>query len=401
VVDVRGEEGLALVLVTLCLVILLCMSAFAVDLGRAYFTQRTLQASADAAALAGAQELPDPGLATAVAGTYDGKAGSKNAHHDVDVISSTITTKCLTSAPSCEPVNAVVVEQTARVSTTFAKVFGIDHIDVDAKATACSPCGAKPLDIVIVQDRTGSMCQFSSGASDPGCTDLNNARDGIKTFLRFLDSSIDWVGYAVFPPAPSLGQRCATPSDATYHNPSAPYLVVPLSKDFTSGPGTLNPASALVQTVDCIRANGRTSYATALEHAQAELDRNGRPEVQDVIIFFTDGAANYAPSYYPAGSPYRKQPCHQAISSAGAAKARGTIVYSIGYDIDADGGICHDDQFDVEVPGITTSQTLGAIASDPLNFYNKPNPGQLRTIFTKIAADLAKGTARLVDDNKS
>ncbi len=30
---------------------------------------------------------------------------------------------------------------------------------VGAKATACQPCGAKPLDIMIVLDRTGSMSE--------------------------------------------------------------------------------------------------------------------------------------------------------------------------------------------------------------------------------------------------
>jgi hypothetical protein len=40
-----------------------------------------------------------------------------------------------------------------------------------------------------------------------------------------------------------------------------------------------------------------------------------------------------------------------------------------------------------------------AMASDPTNFYNKPNPGQLNTIFTRIAADLQRPASRLIDDN--
>ena len=39
------------------------------------------------------------------------------------------------------------------------------------------------------------------------------------------------------------------------------------------------------------------------------------------------------------------------------------------------------------------------MATDPANFYNKPNPGQLNTIFTRIAADLSRPAARLIDDN--
>ncbi len=33
------------------------------------------------------------------------------------------------------------------------------------------------------------------------------------------------------------------------------------------------------------------------------------------------------------------------------------------------------------------------------NYYDKPNPGQLSTIFTRIAADLSRPAARLIDDN--
>jgi hypothetical protein len=38
------------------------------------------------------------------------------------------------------------------------------------------------------------------------------------------------------------------------------------------------------------------------------------------------------------------------------------------------------------------------IASSPLTFYNKPDPGQLNTIFTTIAADIFR-TAQLIDDS--
>ncbi len=49
------------------LVVMLGFAAFAIDVGRAYFAKRQLQASADAAALAGAQNLPDEAAAKALA----------------------------------------------------------------------------------------------------------------------------------------------------------------------------------------------------------------------------------------------------------------------------------------------------------------------------------------------
>ena len=115
-------------------------------------------------------------------------------------------TKCVTAiVTGCTPtngqVNSISVTSTSVVQTVFAKVIGFDSFTVKASATACSPCSMKPLDIMVVLDRTGSMCQFSNGQNDPACTDLNNAREGIQTFLRLMDPQLHHVGLAVLPPS--------------------------------------------------------------------------------------------------------------------------------------------------------------------------------------------------------
>jgi hypothetical protein len=398
----RGERGQVLVLLILFLVVLLGMAAMVVDVGYAYYAHRSLQASADAAALAGAQELPDGSKATQIAKQYGGEPGQKNYRDNVPNVTTTVTTKCIQSVPGCAPVNAVVVtERAAKVPTIFAKVLGIDDFTISVKSTACSPCGVKPLDIMLVLDRTGSMCQDHWGNNDPACTDLNNARDGMREFLKNFDASIQWVGLAVLPPATSVGNRCATPDTANYNSRSSPYTIVQLSKDYVKN-GVLLTNSNLVQTLNCQRASGRTAYANALEAAQAELDRGGRSDVQDVIVFLSDGAANIGPTYYSTTSPYRRQPCHQGIWSAAPMKSRGTIIYSIGYDLDAlNGGAnrCESYSGADESPAITAYSTLQQIASSPDHFYNQPDPGQLRTIFNQIAADMSRGSSALIDND--
>ena len=84
--------------------------------------------------------------------------------------------------------------------------------------------------------------------------------------------------------------------------------------------GALDPASGLVlHTTDgpasaCIQAGGSTSYTEALRQAKAELDRNGRPNIPDYIIFLTDGEANLGSVYgvnstvYPPGGPEISSP---------------------------------------------------------------------------------------------
>ncbi len=400
--DPRGERGQALVIVVLFLFVLLGMAAMVIDVGYAYYAHRNLQADVDAAALAGAQELPDPARAEALAYQYSGGPGGKNQSDNVRDVKVEVRTKCLTKIPGCDPVNAVFVEEKARLKTLFAGVLGKEYWDIRAQSTACSPCGVRPLDVMLVLDRTGSMCQDHWGRPDPRCTDLENAKEGIRTFLTFFDSGTQWVGLAALPPATSRSRRCNTPDTPNYNSRSSPYVLVPLSRDFGTPDAGLNPNSDLVKTINCQDGGGRTAYADALEHAQTELDRNGRRDVQDVIVFLSDGAANIGPTYYSSSSPYRRQPCHQGVWSAANIKSRGTWIYSIGYDLDAlDGGAneCQSYTGADEVPAITAYSALQQIASGPDKFYDKPDPGQLRTIFTQVAADIRKGASALIDES--
>jgi hypothetical protein len=56
------------------------------------------------------------------------------------------------------------------VPTWFGRIIGLTKMTVSTTATACSPCSVKPLDVMVVLDRTGSMCQIQ-GRGDPACTD--------------------------------------------------------------------------------------------------------------------------------------------------------------------------------------------------------------------------------------
>ena len=142
----------------------------------------------------------------------------------------------------------------------------------------------------------------SSGANDPACTDLNNAREGMKTFLTYLEPTTQWVGLAVLPPAPAneCGARLHPHTTRRELRPTGrtrKYTIVPLSNDYSNN-RVLDPNSDLVYTINCQKGNGYTAYANALEAAQQELDANGRPDVKDVIVFLSDGAANIGPSTY-------------------------------------------------------------------------------------------------------
>ena len=218
--------------------------------------------------------------------------------------------------------------------TYLLRLLGFDTITLKAHAQACSPCGGLPLDVMIVLDRTGSMSASNK---------LPQAKAGIMAFLNTMDPTVDNVGLAVLPPAPSPNAACTDvdpyfngdPS-GTYSLANPAYTVVPLSNAYASAVGQLNVASPLVSTVNCVQAGGSTAYAEAIDAAYAELQADGRPDAQKAIVILSDGAANTGPSYLPSTSPYRTNPCGQGVTSAGTAKAAGVLVYSIAYTADGD-----------------------------------------------------------------
>ena len=79
------------------------------------------------------------------------------------------------------------------------------------------------------------------------------------------------------------------------------------------------------------------------------------------------------------------------------------LVYSIGYDLDGINGVyerCQTRSNAIEVPNMNALQAMQGIATGPATFYNKPDPGQLNTIFAQIATDIFR-TAQLIDDSLS
>jgi Flp pilus assembly protein TadG len=436
-VDPRSERGQTLVLVALLMPVLLGMVGVVLDVGHAYSVQRKLQASADSAALAGAASLPSTANAISTATSYGAKPGEKNALGGSDTVTENVATTCLVTFHGCPTANAVTVTESATVNTLFARVLGVKTFTVNAKSTACSPCGSKPLDVMIVLDRTGSMCRDDNNRPN-GCLDLTNARNGITAFLQLMDPSIDHVGLAVLPPAPSSTKPCGSPAityrnggsyptggtyDDYYADPTAPYVLVPLSNSYASRTGVLNTTSPLVSTLNCVPADGWTAYAQALEAAQAELVKDGRAGVQKVIVFFSDGAANTGPRYLDSSSkcassntcttPYLMQPCHQGVTSAAAIKATGTLIYSMGYDLTATGAnICQTNAYVSDGHGgftstqkteasITAETALQQIASGTgaPYFTQQPTAAQVTDLFQQLGANMLAGTANLVSNN--
>jgi Flp pilus assembly protein TadG len=121
----RNERGQVIVLTVIALTVLLGMSALVLDVGAWFRTKRQLQANADAAALAGAQMLPDsPGSAITTAVSYADKNGGGVLAGDVTISS--------TNAGN----DTIAVAAKKNEPGIFSRVFGLNAVDVGAKAKA-------------------------------------------------------------------------------------------------------------------------------------------------------------------------------------------------------------------------------------------------------------------------
>jgi Flp pilus assembly protein TadG len=148
----RSSDGQVTVMAAVLMVFLVAMVAFVLDVGSWFRQQRISQSTVDAAALAGAQVLPQsPGNATALATTFANKNGG--------VLGATVTigSKWNTN-------DMITVKQTKSATGFFSKVLGINTVSVHAKATAVAAIptqtlGIAPITVNILHPQlSGSGC---------------------------------------------------------------------------------------------------------------------------------------------------------------------------------------------------------------------------------------------------
>jgi hypothetical protein len=231
----REDRGQALVITAGALVPLLIIAAFVVDIGQAYWAKRALQRSADAAALAGAQDLPNGAQARASAYGYSGRSDGRN--HS---ITGTVTRVCVpgdTSSPEpvpprCGQAHRVSVRERATIDTFFARVFGVGSITVNAQAVAARPStttttpGA-PIAVYVHElcgnkgfMAGGDNMRIEGGIHSNGNFEVKNP--GFVSTLKSTRYRSPYTG----PPAQRSGCKDVWPSSASQNGSAAPPSVV-------------------------------------------------------------------------------------------------------------------------------------------------------------------------------
>jgi hypothetical protein len=381
-------------MVALSMVFLLGFAGFVIDVGRVYISYNELQASTNAAALAGAQALPSSSAA-AVATSFSGVSGNLNAQsnlQNVAMVTGYPAVWCSTSsalsgiacgAPALA--NAVRVKQQVTVPLTFLALVGTSSLTVTATATAAAKgATSAPYHVAILVDTTASM---NDTDSDSNCssTRLSCALAGVQTLLGELSpcsaslsscgtitanlnggggtvpNAVDSVSLFAFPPvltttakADYNGGTLTTEAYATpFPTTTSTYQIVNFSSDYRGSDSatSLAGSSNIVEAVGTSKSTGNmqakggfgTFYAQAIYQAQSALASAAATNTQNVLIILSDGDATSKPADLPGAStttstyPSAFYQCQQAIAAAQAATAAGTRVYTVAYGAEASG----------------------------------------------------------------
>jgi Flp pilus assembly protein TadG len=144
----RDDRGSALAFVVVFMVVFLAVMALVVDWGSWFTEQRHLQAAADAATMAAAQDLPNTSLATTTATSY----------------AATNITGLDEWTPSYPNSNTIDVTLTKKSNGIFSKFLGIESMNVHAHARAMvgAPKSMKFVAPVAVKSTAACMATAST-----------------------------------------------------------------------------------------------------------------------------------------------------------------------------------------------------------------------------------------------
>jgi hypothetical protein len=203
----RREDGQSAVILTVTMFGVMAVAASGVESGHVYYAYRQLLASTRAAALSGAQAMPNITQASANVTAYSSMAGQHNYTNMLQNdnitsnffcssgVSTSLNVACLTppagegACTTGTTCNALTVTQTAQVNSYFGHIIGIPMFNLRAQASASMAGGNNlPYNIAIILDTTGSMgSTASSGDGCSGSTKIVCAVNGIRGMLQEMD----------------------------------------------------------------------------------------------------------------------------------------------------------------------------------------------------------------------
>ena len=259
----KRSKGMAIVLTTLSLAVLLPLAGLAFDVGTLFLVQAKLGSAADSAALAGARALAQgatPGAqatnAMSTAQTYF-SANLPAGYWQTTGAAATVTVDD-TSVPNYR---SVTVNATVQAPLYFLRIFNQQYSTINVMSQA----GRRDVLLELVLDRSVSMNGIVAGTGQTACAIM---QVDATNFVNYFAPGRDQIGLVAF-------------GSSVYSYPS--------TTSFTTPDANGNTVPSLIAQLTC---NDNTSSAAAIAAAYAELVRVNNPNRMNVIMFLTDGRAN-------------------------------------------------------------------------------------------------------------
>ena len=265
----REEKGAAIVIVALSMTVMIGFAALIVDVGNLYLNKTRLVNMADAAALAGAQDLPDyPMLAVNSANSYATQNGMNG-----DVVDVTLS----------ENDTVITVKATRTVPFFFAQIFEMTSANVGARAGAAirpitEISGVVPFGVTKQELIYGNTYQLKNGAGDGysgnygalalGGNGANVYRGNIEDGYSGVLSIGDWVstepGNMSGPTGNGVDYRISLDKNATFktvQKGSPRIFVVPIIDSLeVNGRSQVQIVGFAVFFLEGVGGNGKNSY---------------------------------------------------------------------------------------------------------------------------------------------
>jgi hypothetical protein len=385
------ESGQFLILFALMILTVMLFVVLTIDVGMLYVERRNGQNTIDAAALAGAQELPDnPAEAERIAREY---AALNGANPDDLVITFGCTSTVLSLCnEALGRYDTIFIDYTATAQPLFGPVMAMvddtscwtSGCDTSVHAAACQGnCGApnQEVDVVAIIDHTRSMT----------ATDLANAKDGALALMRTFDATMHNLALGVTPPV-DPSNKCDTIN--SWNDPKT-WLPVSLNSAYQTAPGVLDNSSALVSTTNCLDipltselSGYQTNLGDPLKAALQHLQSNGRSGAKLGIVLETDGAANIMDTA-AAAAIGAKGPCDYAYKIAELVKNEDIELYTVAYGADDK---CSQDLTTSPWYNRTANELLLAMATDSAHSFIEPRTSDLEPVFQQIGLELGGGS---------
>lgn len=263
-------------------------------------------------------------------------------------------------------------------------------------STSDTTISAKPLDIVMVLDASGSMDKAMS-ASD-STKRIKALKTAANSFIDTIAEQNAKISDESKPHQVAIvkfaGTRAGWVGNDTYWDSGYRYnysqtmkKLTPCNKD--------EGAESLKNTVNSISPNGATRADYGLQLAD-EVFSSGRADAKKIVVFFTDGSPT-------SSSGFEASVANSAINSAKSLKAKDTDIYTIGIFDGADpnavpaaDGTSKENKFMHAVSSnypdaeSYTSDKLGTRAENANYYKSATSAAELEKIFEEISGSIIK-----------